>query len=131
MYYYHAIAVLSGNRTKTLPNRSEETVFSDVVVPFVAKGIITAKWGSKTHSYQVLELRIYRTVQAWDKRTGPLDDLIKGKRNLYSGFEARAHKVLGKNKLRVFVVMPIQGEEHGNQEEQRIHREYDERFETV
>lgn len=39
--------------------------------------------------------------------------------------------MLGKNKFRVFVVMPIQGEEHGDQEEQRIHREYDERFETV
>lgn len=27
--------------------------------------------------------------------------------------------------------MPIQGEKHGTQEEQRIYREYDERFETI
>ena len=31
------------------------------VPPFVANGIITAKWGKKKQSYQVLELRVFET----------------------------------------------------------------------
>ena len=76
-------------------------------------------------------LRIYRTQKAWHKPTGPLDDFIKGQKNLFPRFEARAQKVLGKGKMRVFVVMPIQGEKHGDQEQQRVYREYDERFEST
>jgi hypothetical protein len=34
-------------------------------------------------------------------------------------------------KVKVFIVMPIQGEQSGSQEEQRIYREYDERFEVI
>ena len=128
---FHAIAVLSGNRQKTIPNRSEEQLLSEVVLPFISKGVITAKWGKKTQSYQVLELRIYETDSAWDKRGGPLSDLTKGKPNRFRRFEQRAHKLLGKNSPRVFVVMPIQGEKHGTQEDQRVYREYDERFVAV
>jgi hypothetical protein len=128
---FHAIAVLSGNRQKTIPNRSEEQLLSEVVIPFVSSGVITAKWGKKTQSYQVLELRIYETPTAWDKRTGPLSDLTKRKRNQFERFEERAQRLLGKNKPRVFVVMPIQGEQHGTQEDQRVFREYDERFVAV
>ncbi len=51
--------------------------------------------------------------------------------NLFSRFEKRAQKLLSKNKARVFVVMPIQGEKHGDQEDQRVYREYDERFQAV
>jgi len=128
---FHAIAILSGNRQKTIPNRSEEQLLSEVVLPFVANGVITAKWGKKKQSYQVLELRIFETDAAWDKRTGPLGDLIKRKRNQFQRFGARAQKLLGKNSPRVFVIMPIQGEKHGTQEDQRIYREYDERFEAI
>ncbi|MCU0760133.1 MAG: nucleoside 2-deoxyribosyltransferase [Steroidobacteraceae bacterium] len=128
---FHAIAVLSGDRQKTLPNRSEQQLLSEVVLPFVASGVITAKWGSTTQSYQVLELRIYETADPWDKKKGPLADQIKRKRNLYARFETRAQQLLGKNKPRAFVIMPIQGEKHGSQEEQRIYREYDERFEAI
>ncbi len=128
---FHAIAVLSGDRQKTIPNRTEEQLLSEVVLPFVANGVITAKWGAKTQSYQVLELRIYETGDRWDKRTGPLGDLLKRKRNQWNRFSSRAQKLLGQNKPRIFVVMPIQGEKHGTQEDQRIYREYDERFEMI
>jgi len=128
---YHAIAVLSGDRQKTLPNRTEEQILSEVVLPFVASGVITAKWGKKLQSYQVLELRVYQTPDSWDKRKGPLADIIKGKPNRFSRFEARAKQLLSKNLPRVFVVMPIQGEKHGTQEQQRIYKEYDERFEAI
>lgn len=128
---FHAIAVLSGNRQKTIPNKSEDQILSQVVLPFVSKGFITAKWGKKMQSYQVLELRIFETGSAWDKRTGPLTDLIKGKRNQFPRLKDKAQKLLGKNSPRVFVVMPIQGEKHGTQEDQRVYREYDERFVAV
>jgi hypothetical protein len=128
---FHAIAVLSGNRQKTIPNRSEQQVLSEVILPFVSSGVITAKWGKKTQSYQVLELRIYETKSPWDKRIGSLADQIKRKKNLYPRFADKAQKLLGKNRPRVFVVMPIQGEKHGTQEDQRVYREYDERFVAV
>jgi predicted DNA-binding protein YlxM (UPF0122 family) len=128
---FHAIAVLSGDRQKTIPNRSEEQLLSEVVLPFVANGVITAKWGKKTQSYQVLELRIYQTAESWDKKRGAIGNLIRKKKNQFERFEAKAQQLLGKNKPRVFVVMPIQGEKHGSQEAQRIYREYDERFEEI
>src|ERR1039458_3472566 len=105
---FHAIAVLSGDRQKTIPNRSEEQMLSEVALSFAASGLITAKWGKKKQSYQVLELRIYETKESWDKRKGPLSALTKGKRNLSGRFKARAQLLLGKGKPRVFVVMPIQ-----------------------
>lgn len=128
---FHAIAVLSGNRQKTIPNRSEEKLLSEVVLPFVSSGVITAKWGNKTQSYQVLELRIYETESAWDRRAGALADLIMRKKNQFPRFADKAQKLLGKNRPRVFVIMPIQGEKHGTQEDQRVYREYDERFVAV
>jgi hypothetical protein len=128
---YHAIATLSGSRQKMLCNKSEEQMLSQVVLPFVSGGVITAKWGKKTQSYQVLELRIFETAQAWDRRTGPLSDAIKRKRNQFHRFEEKAKKLLAKDNPRVFVIMPIQGEKHGKQEDQRIYKEYDERFVAI
>ncbi len=55
---FHAIAVLSGDRQKTIPNRSEGEMLSEVALPFAASGAINLKWGAKTQTYQVLELRI-------------------------------------------------------------------------
>jgi hypothetical protein len=74
-------------------------MLSEVVTPFVATGVITAKWGATTQSYQVLELRIYETSQRWDKRTGALSDLIKKKRNQADRFVQKAVKFLGANLL--------------------------------
>lgn len=128
---FQAIAVLSGNRQKTIVNKTEERLLSEVVLPFVSKGVISMKWGKKTQTYQVLELRIYETKTSWDKRSGPIADFIKGKKNQFARFEAKADKLLGKNSPRVFVVMPIQGEQHGDMEQQRIYREYDERFVAI
>lgn len=125
---FHAIAILSGDRQKTLPNRTEGELMSEIVIPFVANGVITARWGDKMQSYQVLELRVFETKSPWDKRTGPLNDQIKGKKNLFKRFGEKAEKLLSTNKPKVFVITPIQGEKHGDQEQQRIFREYDERF---
>jgi hypothetical protein len=128
---YQTVAILPGDRQKTIANRSDSEVLSEIVLPFVANGVITAKWGAKRKSYQVLELRIYETQAAWNKKDGPLSTAIKGKRNLFAKFQGRAEQLLATNKPKVFIVMPIQGEKHGNQEEQRIYREYDERFEAI
>ena len=128
---YHAIAYLSGGRQKTLPNKSEDELLSQIVLPYVATGIIRAKWGAKTQSYQVLELRVYRTNESWDKRTGPLNEIIKRKQNIFSKFEQQAQLLLSSDKPKVFIITPIQGSKHGDQEEQRILREYDERFSAL
>ena len=128
---FHAIAILSGNRQKTIANKSEDQLLSGVVLPFVASGVVTAKWGAKTQSYQVLELRIYKTTDAWDKKKGALAALIKGKKNLFQPFKTKAESLLSVSKPKVFVVMPIQGEKHGDQEQQRVFREFDERFESI
>jgi len=106
-------------------------LLSEIVIPFVASSVITAKWGTKLQSYQVLELRIYETKGPWDKRKGALGDQIKGKKNLAARFVERAQKLLSTTKPKVFVITPIQGEKHGDQEQQRIFREFDERFETI
>lgn len=84
---YQTIAILSGDRQKTIPNRSESEVLSVIVLPFIANGVITAKWGQKVQSYQVLELRIYETKTPWNKKSGTvIADVIKGKKNGPSSF---------------------------------------------
>lgn len=128
---FHAIAVLSGNRQKTIPNRSEDKLFNEAVIPFVVNGTIKLKWGRKIQTYQVLELRIYETKEPWDKKSGPLSSVLKGKKNQWKRFSDKANTLLSKNLPRVFVVMPIQGDKLGSQEEQRIFREYDERFKAI
>ncbi|MEJ2344286.1 MAG: hypothetical protein P8090_02570, partial [Gammaproteobacteria bacterium] len=130
--YYHIIATLPGDRRKSIPNKSEDQVLADYVVPYVSRGTISAKWGKKTNTYQVVQLRIYRTDQPWDKKSGQkLEDFIGKKRNQYNKFEKKAQKSLGIGSWRWFVVMPIQGEKFGTQEDQRIYKEYDERFEAL
>ena len=128
---FHAIASLSGGRQKTLPNKTEEQLLSQIVLPFVANGIVTARWGAKVQSYQVLELRVFQTKDSWDKRTGPLSKVLSGKRNLFNRFQQQAEILLAKNKPRIFMITPIQGTKHGDQEQQRVLREFDERFQTV
>jgi len=129
---FHTIAILSGDRQKTIPNRSESEVLSEIVIPFIANGVITAKWGKKEQSYQVLELRIYETKEPWNKRSGTvIADVIHKKRNVYSRFEKKAEALLSTKKPKVFVVTPIQGEKHGDQEQQRVFKEYDQRFAAI
>ncbi len=129
---YHAIAILPGGRQKSIVNRTEDKIFTEVVLPFVSSGVITATWGKGTQTYQVLELRIYKTDDPWFKKGGgSLEEFLSGSRNLFSKYEKRAKKALGRGAHRVFVIMPIQGEKFGSQEEQRIFKEYDARFEAV
>lgn len=130
--YYHAIAILPGDRRKSIINKQEEQIFTNVVLPFVSSGTIQANWGDTTQSYQVLELRVFKTKEAWDKKEGKkLDDFLKSKKNVFGAFEKKAKKALGTGAFRVFVIMPIQGEKYGTQDEQRIYGEYDQRFEAI
>lgn len=87
------------------------------IVPFFASNTITMKWG-KTQRRQALELRVYKTRASYYKKGGvPFDDY-------------RAKTQLAPT-TRAFVVMPIQGEKYGDQDQQRIHKEYDERFDAL
>jgi len=128
---FQTIAVLSGDRQKTIPNRTEAEVLSEIVLPFIANGVITARWGKKVQSYQVLELRIFETKDVWNKVKGPIADVIKSKRNIYKRFGDKAEALLSYRKPKVFVITPIQGEKHGDQEQQRVFKEYDLRFESI
>ena len=130
--YYHLIATLPGDRRKSIPNKTEDQVLADYVIPYVSRGAISAKWGKKTHNYQVVQLKIFGTDQSWDKKSGQsLEDFIGKKRNQFNKFEKKAKKALGVGSWRCFIVMPIQGEKFGTQEDQRIFREYDARFEAL
>lgn len=129
--HFHVIATLSGGRRKSVYNKTEEQALA-LVVQYLKNGTISATWGSRAQSYQVLELRVFNTSAAWHKPSGgTLDEFVKGRRNLFPSLEKRAKKLLGEDALRVFVIMPIQGEEYGSQDEQRIFREYDQRFEEI
>jgi len=130
--FYHAIAILPGDRRKSMINKSEDQMLAEIVIPFVSTSTIRAKWGAKTQSYQVLELRIYQTDTSWNKVSGvKLETFIGKKKNLFSKFEPKAKRSIGQTGYRVFVIMPIQGEKFGSQDEQRIFREYDERFRVI
>lgn len=131
--FYHAIAILPGDRKKSIVNRSEPSMLAELVIPFVSTGVISANWGKTQQSYQVLELRIYKTDNAWRKVAGQtLDGFIGAKKpNLFNRFKKKAEKALGKGASRVFVIMPIQGEKYGSQDEQRVFKEYDERFKKI
>jgi hypothetical protein len=130
--YYHAIAILSGDRRKSIINKTEEEMLAQIVVPYVLNRTVVARWGNRTQSYQVIDLRIYKTIQAWNRRQKQtLENFIGTGRNVYARLERRAQKLLGKKDYRVFVIMPIQGEKYGSQDQQRIYQEYDKRFEVI
>lgn len=122
---FQVIAVLPAGKKKTLSNRTEEIVLS-YVVSFLKDRTIAETWGKNPQVYQVLDLRIYETSEAWDrKQDGPLESFVKGSRNCYGKFRKLAERIIGSKASRVFIVMPIQGKKLGSQEEQRIFREYD------
>lgn len=130
--YFHAIATLSGGRRKSIVNKTEEQMFTNYVIPFESNGVIQEKWGAKLQSYQVLELRIFATNSAWHKASGTtLEEHIGKAQNRYSNFAKRAKKAIASPAHRVFVVMPIQGDQYGSQDDQRIWEEFDRRFEVI
>ncbi len=129
MVYLHVYAVLAGGAGKLVENKSEAEVLSGFVVPFMRDGTITTTWGSKRQTRQALELRVYQTEQPYSKKTGgDFATFIKGRRNRYPSLAAKAEKLTGQQGPRVFVVMPIQGDEYGGQDQQRIFAEFDARF---
>lgn len=131
MSYFHVVAVLPGGGRKTVNNKGEAEVMTRFVVPFLETNTITTKWGSKSKRRQVLELRVYRTQTRFDKKQGvAFDGFIKNKKNIYGTLADRAKSQLGPT-TRVFVIMPIQGEKYGDQDQQRIFKEYDERFDAI
>jgi hypothetical protein len=132
MTYYHVVATLSGGSTKTITNKSEVDVLTKFVVPFISDGTITTKWGKDVKTRQALELRIYGTEEPHNRRAGQtFEQLVKGKQNRFKSFEKQAQAILDAPKRRVFVIMPIQGDKYGQQEQQRVFKEYDDRFEAI
>lgn len=126
---FHATAILSGGRQKSIVNKTEDQMIASYVIPYILNGIIREKWGKEEKSYQVLELRIYKTASPWDKKSGnTLDEFLKNSRNIYPTLEKKARETIQSETYRVFIVMPIQGHEHGTHDEQRIFEEYDKRF---
>jgi hypothetical protein len=129
MSYLHVLATLAGGSRKVIENKSEAEVLSGFIVPFLNDGTITTTWGSKRQTRQALELRVYQTDQPYSKKMGgDFETFIKGRRNRYSTLAAKAEKLTGQQSARVFVIMPIQGDEYGGQEQQRIFAEFDARF---
>jgi hypothetical protein len=132
MIYYQVQAIMSGNRTKTIINKNESSVLTDIVLPFISSGTLQLDWGKKKHSYQVLEVRIFKTKKIWDKKSGiSLDKFTKRSRNVYSTFEKKAQKIFQSSTIPVFLIMPIQGDKFGTQDDQRIFREFDARFKKI
>jgi hypothetical protein len=132
MAVFHVIALRSRNKTKTINNLSETKVLSEYVIPYIQTGTIQTTWGGKEQTFPVADMEIYRTEERYDKKKGvSFDDFKKRKKNVFKEFEEKAQKKLSKKKARVFVIMPIQGEEEGTADEQRIYSEYEGRFEAV
>jgi hypothetical protein len=131
MSYFHLFAVLPGSGQKTVINKSEAEAMAGFVIPFIETSTITTKWGNKTQRRQALELRVYRTEHPYDKTRGvPFDHFVKGRKNLFATLAKRAESRRGPT-TRVFVVMPLQGDKYGDQDQQRILKEYDERFDAM
>ncbi|TAN39491.1 MAG: hypothetical protein EPN25_11520 [Nitrospirae bacterium] len=132
MPYYQIQAILSGNRTKTITNKTENATLTDFVLPFISNGAIELNWGNNKNTYQVLELRIYKTKNAWDKKGGiKFEVLTQKSRNIYSFFEKKAMSILKAKTYPVFIIMPIQGDKFGTQNDQRIFKEFELRFQQI
>ena len=132
MSYFHVLALRSRNKTKLVYNRSEAQVLTEFVVPYLQTGTIQTTWGKKVQTVPVADLEVYRTEARYDKQQGiPFERFKRKQRNLFPKLAAQAKRGLSKAKTRVFVIMPIQGEEEGTAEEQRVYTEYEARFEAI
>ena len=102
------------------------------VTEFVRDGTLTTKWGATTKTRQAYELKIYDTADPYSKKAGgKFEDFIRGKRNLFGRFERDAAKRLDVKRHRVFVVMPIQGDEYGPQGDRNVYLEFTARFSAI
>lgn len=129
---FHLLAQLPNGLQKSVFNRSEDQMIEHVT-EFLRDQTLTTKWGKQKQTRQAYELRVYETQEPYNKKTsGAFSDFIKGKRNVFRRFEKEAQERLApRQPIRVFVVMPIQGDRYGSQSEQNVFREYNERFATV
>lgn len=129
---FHLVAQLPNGGQKSVFNLTEDKAL-DHVTEFVRDQTLTTRWGNNTQTRQAYEMRVYETADAYSKRSsGPFADFIKGKRSVFGRLEKEARKRLEpRSNVRVFVVMPIQGDRWGKQSEQNVYREYNERFEVI
>lgn len=131
MGHFHVSSVLPNAAGKSVFNRDRGQVV-DLVTEFLRDGTITTEWGKETKTRQAYELKIYETEGPYSKRTsGSFEDFIAGKRNRFSTFEKEARKRLDAKRYRVFVVMPIQGDEYGEQANRSIFLEFTSRFSRI
>ena len=133
--HYHLIATLAagqqGGQQKSIFNKTHEQAL-DIVTEFMTEGTVTTRWGNQTRTRQALELRAFQTPDKYDKKSsGSFASFAKRRRNVYLRLEKEARERLPQNRIRVFVIMPIQGDRFGTQSEQQIKREYDERFQVI
>ena len=132
MAFFHVLALRSRNKTKLVYNRTEAQVLTEFVIPYLQTGTIQTTWGKKTQTVPVADLEVYRTEQRYDKSQGiPFEQFKRKKKNLYPKLAETAQRSLSKAKTRVFVIMPIQGEQQGTADEQRIYAEYEARFDAI
>lgn len=132
--FYHAVGILAGNRSKTVKNKTKDQILAQCVLPFIANRTMNTTWGSKANAVQALELRVFTSSSAWDSRVdGKFEEWIKklGIKNRYNQLRKEAEATYGSKRHRVFVVMPIQGEKYGTQNDQRIYKEFDDRFKKI
>lgn len=93
---------------------------------------MTTRWGNETLTRQAVELRVFQTEDKYNKKSGiSFSDFAKRRRNVFKRLEKEAQERVPQNRIRVFVVMPIQGDRYGSQSEQQVKREYDERFQVI
>lgn len=131
MEFYHALAILPGDRKKTIRNKTRDQIILQCIIPFLSNRTINTEWGKKSKSVQALEVRVYKTSKSWDSKTdGTFDNFIGKNRaiNQFRHLKKQAESLISSEQRRVFIIMPIQGEKYGGQNEQRIYREFDERF---
>jgi hypothetical protein len=132
MAFFHVLALRSRNKTKLVYNRTETQVLTEFVLPYLQTGTMQTTWGGKAQTVPVADLEVYRTEQPYDKKRGvPFERFKRKRRNLFPKMAKQAQRGLQKSKTRVFVIMPIQGEQEGTAEEQRVYAEYEARFEAI
>jgi hypothetical protein len=125
---YHIVATLPNGARKSIFNRDRSQVL-ELVTEFIRDGTLTTPWGKNVSTRQAYELRIFETKQPYNKKTsGSFDKFIAGKRNQYARFEEEVRKTLEVRRHRVFIVMPIQGDEYGSQSDRNVFLEFNARF---
>lgn len=130
--FFHAVLSLAGGGTRYVSNKSEAEMLTDVVIPFVNNGTVPLKRGGQKRLIQIYGVMIYGTETVWSRKSGtPLEKHIARRKNRFDQFSKKAKSVLNLRSFRAFIIMPIQGDEYGNVQQQMIKREFDSRFEEI